>query len=323
MFKYKNLDDDEYTKKIITPVNYNYIKIFDSKNPQENYCVLIKNYLNIAKKIKNLKIYKDDVWVISFPKSGTTWTQEMVWLLNNNLDYEQSKKSILFRYLFLELEGTNCASFDTNFDDYVTNAQKPRHFKCHLPVFLLPDEIWTIKPKIIYTARNPKDVIVSFYHHYRHWHGYSGKLNDFINAFINDKLLYSLMNEHVLEYWKLSKKYENILFLFYEDRVRNLEQEVKKVAKFLEKDYSQEKIEDLCKHLTFDSMQKNPSCNNEHMTKMLKENFDFESKHEKFNFIREGKIGSYKKEMDEEEIKKVEKYMDYPDFENYGFEYKF
>ncbi|KAG5678968.1 hypothetical protein PVAND_008583 [Polypedilum vanderplanki] len=260
---------------------------------------------------------------MSFPKSGTTWTQEMAWLLNNNLDFEKSKEDLVSRYLFLEFEAILYSNLDATFDEYVANAQKPRYIKCHLPVFMLPDELWTIKPKIIYTVRNPKDVIVSFYHHYRHLQGYSGTLHDFINAFVNDKVSYSPMNEHVLEYWKLSKKYENILFLFYEDRIRNLEQEVKKVAKFLEKEYSQEEIEEVCEHLTFDSMQKNSSCNNENLTKMLKEKHEYETKDEKFNFIREGKVGSYKKEMNEEEIKRVEEYMNFPDFKEFGFEYKF
>ena len=35
-----------------------------------------------------------DVWVVTSPKSGTTWTQEMVWLLDNNLDYEGAKRPL-------------------------------------------------------------------------------------------------------------------------------------------------------------------------------------------------------------------------------------
>ena len=33
-----------------------------------------------------------DVVVSSGPKAGTTWTQEMVWLIANDLDYEGAKK---------------------------------------------------------------------------------------------------------------------------------------------------------------------------------------------------------------------------------------
>ena len=36
-----------------------------------------------------------DVWVVTPPKCGTTWTQEMVWLLANDLDYEGAKTPIM------------------------------------------------------------------------------------------------------------------------------------------------------------------------------------------------------------------------------------
>ena len=36
-----------------------------------------------------------DVWVVTPPKCGTTWTQEMVWLLGNDLDYEGAKTPIM------------------------------------------------------------------------------------------------------------------------------------------------------------------------------------------------------------------------------------
>ena len=43
----------------------------------------------------------------------------------------------------------------------------PRFMKSHLPVHLLPADILTKKAKIVYVARNPKDVAVSFFHMHR------------------------------------------------------------------------------------------------------------------------------------------------------------
>ena len=41
--------------------------------------------------------------MMSYPRSGTTWTQELVWLLANNLDYESAKSRLLTeRFPFLE-----------------------------------------------------------------------------------------------------------------------------------------------------------------------------------------------------------------------------
>jgi hypothetical protein len=87
MFNLTKLDD-KVINKVVTPATFGYVSLSDPKNPKNN-CVLIQKYAYFsAKKIKNFEVFDDDVWVISFPKCGTTWTQEMVWLLNNDLDYE-------------------------------------------------------------------------------------------------------------------------------------------------------------------------------------------------------------------------------------------
>ncbi|NXT31261.1 ST2B1 Sulfotransferase, partial [Pelecanoides urinatrix] len=41
---------------------------------------------------------------------------------------------------------------------------RPRLISSHLPIQLFPRAFFTSKAKVIYTVRNPKDVLVSLYH---------------------------------------------------------------------------------------------------------------------------------------------------------------
>lgn len=72
--------------------------------------------------------------------------------------------------------------------DVVQSAKSPRTIQTHLPWSLLPKQIreGLKKPKIIYVARNPKDICVSFYHHRVLIEGYSGTIDEFVDEFIAD-----------------------------------------------------------------------------------------------------------------------------------------
>lgn len=67
-------------------------------------CVMVKKYWSgYLEDMKNFEVFEDDVWVISYPKCGTTWTQEMAWLLNQNLNYDVAKETkLVFRFLYIE-----------------------------------------------------------------------------------------------------------------------------------------------------------------------------------------------------------------------------
>lgn len=199
---------------------------------------------------------------------------------------------------------------------------RPRYIKSHLPAFLLPDELWTIKPRIVYVARNPLDVAVSYFHHHRHVHGCKASLDEYLNALVTNQIIHQPYNEHVLEFWKIRNQ-ENVLFLFYEDMKRDFDGEMKKIANFLKKPFTQDQIDFACDYLSFDKMKANPKINREDKGDDFKDKKGIKDNSEDFTFIRKGKVGSYKEELTEDQMKKLEKFSKHPDFDKFGFEYKF
>lgn len=128
----------------------------------------------------------------------------------------------------------------------------PRIIKSHLPVHLLPKQIWTVKPKIIYMARNPKDVAVSMYRMY-----YKIFLNpikcgirEFFEMFMKDITLYGPFHEHILDFWQL-RHLDNILFVTYEELSRDPFKMIKTVSQYLNCKHSDNQLEVLSEFISF------------------------------------------------------------------------
>ena len=152
--------------------------------------VLPREFVKYEKTIMDLEVFESDIWISSFPKCGTTWCQEMVWNIVNNLDFETAKSKILRnRIPFLELSGLMEEKHFENFTDQdkaenqavVASVEyckqltsRPRILKTHLHVEMLPKQVNEKKPKVIYVARNPRDVVVSYYNHWRVLAGFTG-----------------------------------------------------------------------------------------------------------------------------------------------------
>lgn len=139
----------------------------------------------------------------------------------------------------------------------------PRFIKSHFPFSLLPG-ILDVGCKIVYVARNPKDVAVSWFHLNRIFvtQGYVGDFTAFWDHFRNDLTTWSPYWEHLKEAWAL-RDHPNMLFLFYEDMNMNLPGTIERVAKFLGKSLTRPQMLRLIDYLDFNSFKKNPTVNME------------------------------------------------------------
>ena len=100
----------------------------------------------------------DDVFIASFPKSGTTWTQQVVRLIYSRgliLDSDPSLHAII---PWLD------DSEDLPDLSVVDSMTSPRVFKSHNPYHLLPRKL-TESNRLIYVTRGAKDTAVSMYFH--------------------------------------------------------------------------------------------------------------------------------------------------------------
>lgn len=63
----------------------------------------MSSFAKYAEEFYNFQARSDDIWIATFPRSGTTMTQELIWLIANDFDYERAKQEYLMeRFPFLE-----------------------------------------------------------------------------------------------------------------------------------------------------------------------------------------------------------------------------
>ncbi|CAN7949687.1 unnamed protein product [Ixodes pacificus] len=168
----------------------------------------------------------DDKFVVTFPKAGTTWTQQIGYLIFHEGASPSSAKDFHDYSPFMEMIGVN-ASVDKGLSRFI---------KTHFPYNLVPKNP---QAKYLYVCRNPKDVCVSFYYHTCRFFCYEfleGQFADFFEVFMNGGTEYGDYFEHVLS-WYEHRHNPNVMFINYEDMKAEPKNSILKIAEFLSKDH--------------------------------------------------------------------------------------
>jgi hypothetical protein len=169
------------------------------------------------------RVAPGDVFVASYPKCGTTWTQYIVYLLLNDGRPLMPKQSINDVFPHLEEVG----------EDVLRARPAPRLIKTHLPFARTP---WSPRAKYVYVARNPFDCAVSFYHHtrgfVRHYDFAAGTWETFFECFLSGEVDFGDYFDNLLSWWPRRAE-PNVLFLTYERMLADPAAAVSAIAGFL------------------------------------------------------------------------------------------
>lgn len=222
---------------------------------------------------------REDIFVVTYPRSGTTWMQMILYQLATDGEMAFDHISQVVPYF----ERMMRSGRDPN------AMASPRLFKSHLPWSgrLGGDALRGIPKsgaRYIYVVRNPADVAVSYYHFHRTHLQYQGSFEGFLRDFIAGKVMMGSWFRHVSGWCRQAHK-ENVLVLRYEDLAQDLEGSVRRIAQFCKLDVPAAAWPRILERCSFRFMKEHES-QFDHLTEMLVE------RGQKLHaFLRAGRIG--------------------------------
>uniref|UniRef100_A0A3P8UFQ2 Sulfotransferase n=1 Tax=Cynoglossus semilaevis TaxID=244447 RepID=A0A3P8UFQ2_CYNSE len=191
----------------------------------------------------DLELRPTDVFVVTYPKSGTVWMQQILVQIMDAAHPEQAEDlTNRTRVPWLE---------EQLIDQPFRDRPDPRIFGSHLPPDMLPCDVQKKRVKVVYVWRNPKDVLVSAYHFAQSWVLLKPptSFEEFFQQFLDGD-----------EYFE-AREHLDIHFVQYEDMLKDLRGEVEKLCLFLGQSLTEEQMDRVVETSTFNNMKVNPKAN--------------------------------------------------------------
>jgi hypothetical protein len=161
----------------------------------------------------------DDLFIASYPKSGTTLLQMMLYQMTTDgeMDFPHIESVSPF---FEEI-------FRHNAGKYLEELPSPRIMKTHLRYGMVP------RGRSIYIVRDLRDVVVSGFHHYRMLRGWTDEQDFpvFVRGMLTGGTFFNSWFKHTQSWWP-HRHDPNVLFLRYEEVIADLPGTMRKVAAF-------------------------------------------------------------------------------------------
>ncbi|XP_030638017.1 sulfotransferase 2B1-like [Chanos chanos] len=232
------------------------------------------------KYFETFQVQDDDTFAITYPKSGTTWMQEILPLILNGGDLTPVQTIPNWdRVPWLE---------ETRAALVMDKIPAPRTMVSHMPYHLMPASFFSSKAKVIYVTRNPKDVVVSsfYFHQMASFLDDPGSFDEFVDKFLAGQVLFGKWTDHVKS-WRNTDMKERILHITYEEMVQDLQGAVQCISQFLGRELSAETLEHVANHCCFKNMKKNSMSNYSLVPQDIMDS-------KKSPFLRKGTAGDWK-----------------------------
>uniref|UniRef100_A0A8C4XGP7 Sulfotransferase n=1 Tax=Erpetoichthys calabaricus TaxID=27687 RepID=A0A8C4XGP7_ERPCA len=243
---------------------------------------LISSMHEIFGRVEKFQAKADDILIATYPKAGTTWMIEIMdSIRQGGITKEITTIPSHERTPFLELISF-CFGVSSGVD-LLKDMPSPRLVKTHLPFQLVPQSFWDKGCKVIYVARNAKDILVSyfFFHKITPILPHAGTWDDFFESFLsgNGECVHSDLSSLSV----LDDQHHRQDPWSHSDPMR----EVERVARFLGHTLDNGTIQEIVKHTSFNMMKDNPMTNFSRMPTCI---VDVRIS----PFMRKGQVGDWK-----------------------------
>lgn len=228
-------------------------------------------------KKSSFKIREDDVFLVSYPKSGNTWVRFLIanYISDTKVDFRSSN------YLVPDIH--------FNLDDIFKIKTSPRFIKSHFPY---KKEY----KKVVYIIRDGRDVAVSYYYHKIKTGEITGTENfeKFLyDFFLASKLEFGDWGNH-LKSWIQNENSSKILYIKYEDLKQNSLEMLQHIIQFSNIPFDTEKIKLALSHSSYQSMKEKENADPKYFFEERK------LKNTGYGFIRKGEVGDWKNHFSEQ-----------------------
>ncbi|XP_075555233.1 sulfotransferase ssu-1-like [Dermacentor variabilis] len=265
------------------------------------------------------KAQPGDLFIVSYPKCGTTWMQHIVYNIINNHPPPRNQLLTCIEMPFLEAQGA----------ESVKDMKRPGPIKTHMAFQFQP---YSKDAKYIYVARNPYDCCVSHFYHTRNVPIYrfqEGTLDQFFDMFVEGKVDAGDYFDHLLS-WYEHRNDPNVLFVTYEQLKKDIKAWALKIADFIGKEFGQklrsdnsrlesillnvgfknmkETLNDSIRAL-FDDLETAPGTKVPKSVALLRESIGAEACDRPMtgDFVRKGVVGDWRNHFSEDQVKRLKK----------------